>query len=188
MRMFRLILRSSCFCLLPFYLQVFWTRGQELPISHASFIFLESCLCSLLQGALRNAIATFVLVSPVHRDTIWSFLEQYDLPVVVGPPHLRNTVQSIAPVSSSCIIWLFLAPNLPRCIEFLPPFLCLFSFRVLFFVILSYLVNYMPIHVVNVYSCVWLCHSYWFCYMFRYLSVAYTWILFYYHELKFHQT
>ncbi|XP_048134215.1 nuclear pore complex protein NUP205 isoform X2 [Rhodamnia argentea] len=51
-----------------------------------------------LKGALRNAIATFVPVSPVHRDTIWSFLEQYDLPVVVGPPHLRNTVQSIAPV------------------------------------------------------------------------------------------
>ncbi|KAL3747686.1 hypothetical protein ACJRO7_016483 [Eucalyptus globulus] len=50
-----------------------------------------------LKGALRNAIATFVPVSPVHRDTIWSFLEQYDLPVVVGP-HLRNAAQSVAPV------------------------------------------------------------------------------------------
>lgn len=38
----------------------------------------------LLQGALRNAIATFVRVSPVLKDTIWSYLEQYDLPVVVG--------------------------------------------------------------------------------------------------------
>lgn len=37
-----------------------------------------------LKGALRNAIATFVRVSPVLKDTIWSHLEQYDLPVVVG--------------------------------------------------------------------------------------------------------
>lgn len=89
--------------LLPYYLQLFYTRGQKLPIFHGLFIFLESSLCSLLQGALRNAIATFVSVSPVHRETIWSFLEQYDLPVVVGP-HLRNTAQSVAPVSFSCII------------------------------------------------------------------------------------
>lgn len=38
-----------------------------------------------LQGALRNAITAFVKVSPVQRNTIWSFLEQYDLPVVVAP-------------------------------------------------------------------------------------------------------
>ncbi|KAK9269394.1 hypothetical protein L1049_001167 [Liquidambar formosana] len=38
-----------------------------------------------LKGALRNAIATFIQVSPVLKDTIWSYLEQYDLPVVVGP-------------------------------------------------------------------------------------------------------
>lgn len=38
----------------------------------------------ILQGALRNAIATFVRVSSVPKDTIWSYLEQYDLPVVVG--------------------------------------------------------------------------------------------------------
>lgn len=36
------------------------------------------------QGALRNTITTFVRVSPVLKDTIWTFLEQYDLPVVVG--------------------------------------------------------------------------------------------------------
>jgi nuclear pore complex protein Nup205 len=39
----------------------------------------------LTQGALRNAIATFIHVSPVLKDSIWTFLEQYDLPVVVGP-------------------------------------------------------------------------------------------------------
>ncbi|GAB4828290.1 hypothetical protein Ancab_035204 [Ancistrocladus abbreviatus] len=38
-----------------------------------------------LKGALRDAIATFLKVSPLMKDTIWSFLEQYDLPVVVGP-------------------------------------------------------------------------------------------------------
>ncbi|CAM8923419.1 unnamed protein product [Rhodiola kirilowii] len=38
-----------------------------------------------LKGALRNAISTFIPVSPVLKDTIWGYLEQYDLPVVVGP-------------------------------------------------------------------------------------------------------
>lgn len=38
-----------------------------------------------LKGALRNAIAVFVQVSPIMKDTIWRYLEQYDLPVVVGP-------------------------------------------------------------------------------------------------------
>ncbi|KAK9947570.1 hypothetical protein M0R45_003188 [Rubus argutus] len=37
-----------------------------------------------LKGALRNAITTFVYVSPVLKDTVWSYLSQYDLPVVVG--------------------------------------------------------------------------------------------------------
>ncbi|XVF34671.1 hypothetical protein REPUB_Repub18cG0078900 [Reevesia pubescens] len=37
-----------------------------------------------LKGALRNTIATFVRVSPVLKDAIWTYLEQYDLPVVVG--------------------------------------------------------------------------------------------------------
>ncbi|KAG8376000.1 hypothetical protein BUALT_Bualt09G0017500 [Buddleja alternifolia] len=38
-----------------------------------------------LKGALRNAISMFVHVSPTMKDTIWRYLEQYDLPVVVGP-------------------------------------------------------------------------------------------------------
>lgn len=38
-----------------------------------------------LKGALRNAITAFIKVSPVLKDTIWNYLEQYDLPVVVGP-------------------------------------------------------------------------------------------------------
>lgn len=38
----------------------------------------------ILQGALRNAITTFVRISPVLKDTIWSYLGQYDLPVVIG--------------------------------------------------------------------------------------------------------
>ena len=39
----------------------------------------------VVQGALRNAIATFINVSPLMKDTIWGYLEQYDLPVVVAP-------------------------------------------------------------------------------------------------------
>ncbi|XP_078432384.1 nuclear pore complex protein (DUF3414) isoform X2 [Wolffia australiana] len=38
-----------------------------------------------LKGALRNAIGSFVNVSTVMKDTIWAYLEQYDLPVVVSP-------------------------------------------------------------------------------------------------------
>ncbi|XP_059635097.1 nuclear pore complex protein NUP205 [Cornus florida] len=45
-----------------------------------------------LKGALRNAIATFIQVSPTLKDTIWSYLEQYDLPVVVGP-HVGSSTQ-----------------------------------------------------------------------------------------------
>ncbi|KAK9141697.1 hypothetical protein Syun_011097 [Stephania yunnanensis] len=47
-----------------------------------------------LKGALRNSIATFVRVSPVIKDTIWSYLEQYDLPVVVGPS-IGNSMHQI---------------------------------------------------------------------------------------------
>ncbi|GKC34518.1 nuclear pore complex protein NUP205 isoform X2, partial [Tanacetum coccineum] len=36
-----------------------------------------------LKGALRDSIATFIHVSPILKDTIWGFFEQYDLPVVV---------------------------------------------------------------------------------------------------------
>ncbi|XP_076958818.1 nuclear pore complex protein NUP205-like [Bidens hawaiensis] len=38
-----------------------------------------------LKGALRTSISTFIDVSPNLKDIIWGFLEQYDLPVVVGP-------------------------------------------------------------------------------------------------------
>lgn len=48
----------------------------------------------LSQGALRNAIAAFIHVSPVMKDNIWRYLEQYDLPVVVGS-HVGNTAQPI---------------------------------------------------------------------------------------------
>ncbi|KAL6006312.1 hypothetical protein ACLOJK_040359 [Asimina triloba] len=50
-----------------------------------------------LKGALRNAIATVVQVSPVLKDTIWSYLEQYDLPVVVAPPIGTNSQQIATP-------------------------------------------------------------------------------------------
>lgn len=48
-----------------------------------------------LKGALRDAIAVFIQVSPLMKDTIWGYLEQYDLPVVVGP-QVGNTTQSIS--------------------------------------------------------------------------------------------
>ncbi|XP_077210823.1 nuclear pore complex protein (DUF3414) isoform X2 [Tasmannia lanceolata] len=48
-----------------------------------------------LKGALRNTIATFIQVAPVLKDTIWSYLEQYDLPVVVGHPP-GNSVQQMS--------------------------------------------------------------------------------------------
>lgn len=47
-----------------------------------------------LKGALRNTIATFVRVFPTLKDTIWRDLEQYDLPVVVGP-HPGSSTQSM---------------------------------------------------------------------------------------------
>ncbi|XLR42136.1 hypothetical protein HN51_020331 [Arachis hypogaea] len=48
-----------------------------------------------LKGALRNAIVTFIRVSPMLKDSIWTYLEQYDLPVVVGPD-VQNNPQSMA--------------------------------------------------------------------------------------------
>ncbi|KAI8022266.1 Nuclear pore complex protein NUP205 [Camellia lanceoleosa] len=47
-----------------------------------------------LKGALRNVIATLVRVSPNLKDTIWSYVEQYDLPVVVGP-HIGGSSQPL---------------------------------------------------------------------------------------------
>ncbi|KAH0970347.1 hypothetical protein GBA52_022503 [Prunus armeniaca] len=48
-----------------------------------------------VKGALRNAITTFVHVSPVLKDTVWSYLEQYDLPVVVGS-HAGKSAQPMS--------------------------------------------------------------------------------------------
>ncbi|KAG0532241.1 hypothetical protein BDA96_04G092100 [Sorghum bicolor] len=38
-----------------------------------------------LKGALRNSITAFIKVSPLLKDAIWNYLEQYDLPVVTAP-------------------------------------------------------------------------------------------------------
>ncbi|KAL4195214.1 hypothetical protein AMTRI_Chr05g72240 [Amborella trichopoda] len=48
-----------------------------------------------LKGALRNAISAFIEVSPVLKDTIWNYLEQYDLPLVVGPPLVGYSSQQV---------------------------------------------------------------------------------------------
>lgn len=37
-----------------------------------------------LKGALRNSITAFIKVSPLLKDAIWNYLEQYDLPVVTA--------------------------------------------------------------------------------------------------------
>lgn len=46
-----------------------------------------------LKGALRDAISSFIGISPSFKDTIWSYLEKYDLPVVVGPPPGASALQ-----------------------------------------------------------------------------------------------
>jgi hypothetical protein len=46
-----------------------------------------------VQGALRNSITAFVKVSPQLKDTVWSYLEQYDLPVVTVPPGQQTATQ-----------------------------------------------------------------------------------------------
>jgi len=48
-----------------------------------------------MQGALRNSIAAFIKVSPLLKDAIWNYLEQYDLPVVTAPlgHHTATQVQ-----------------------------------------------------------------------------------------------
>lgn len=55
-----------------------WFGYLYITCVHSNFFFL--------QGALRKTIAAFVYVFPEMRDTTWAFLEQYDLPVVVGSP------------------------------------------------------------------------------------------------------
>ena len=65
-----------------------------------------------MQGALRNAITTFVQVSPALKDTIWSYLERYDLPVVVGP--LGSSAQQMSTqvhMVRILVFWLFEEPN-----------------------------------------------------------------------------
>lgn len=62
----------------------------------------------LMQGALRNAISTFIQVSPELKDSIWTFLEQYDLPVVVGPeaqssPSMGTQVILFVIINKSCL-------------------------------------------------------------------------------------
>ncbi|KAJ4808768.1 nuclear pore complex protein (DUF3414) [Rhynchospora pubera] len=49
-----------------------------------------------LKGALREAIAAFVKVSPLLKDAIWKYLEQYELPVIVGPSFTTNAGQQIS--------------------------------------------------------------------------------------------
>ncbi|KAG0486478.1 hypothetical protein HPP92_008573, partial [Vanilla planifolia] len=43
--------------------------------------------------ALRDAISSFIGISPVLKDTIWGYLEKYDLPVVVGLPSGTSVFQ-----------------------------------------------------------------------------------------------
>lgn len=50
-----------------------------------------------LKGALRNAIATFVGVSPVMKDKVWTLLQQYDLPMVVGSSVAGDSLQQRQP-------------------------------------------------------------------------------------------
>ena len=46
-----------------------------------------------VQGALRNSITAFVKVSPQLKDAVWSYLEQYDLPVVTVQPGQHTATQ-----------------------------------------------------------------------------------------------
>jgi nuclear pore complex protein Nup205 len=48
-----------------------------------------------MQGALRNAIATFVPISPAMKDKVWSLLEQYDLAVVATPLLSNGSMQPL---------------------------------------------------------------------------------------------
>ena len=48
-----------------------------------------------MQGALSDAIRTFIQVSPVLKDTIWSYLEQYDPPLIMGGPEVGNSTHAV---------------------------------------------------------------------------------------------
>ncbi|RWW22958.1 hypothetical protein GW17_00012816 [Ensete ventricosum] len=62
-----------------------WFSDIEPLFKLLSYENVPPYLKFFVQGALRNAIAAFIEVSPVLKDTIWNYLEQYDLPVVVSP-------------------------------------------------------------------------------------------------------
>ena len=48
-------------------------------------MFSRNMCLKHVQGALRNSITAFIKVSPLLKDAIWNYLEQYDLPVVTAP-------------------------------------------------------------------------------------------------------
>jgi hypothetical protein len=50
-----------------------------------AFMISRNMILNHMQGALRNSIAAFIKVSPLLKDAIWNYLEQYDLPVVTAP-------------------------------------------------------------------------------------------------------
>lgn len=73
---------------MAYFLRLHSGLGNDLWKASGIGIYL-TCVhgnCILVQGALRKTVAAFVYVFPEMRDTIWAFLEQYDLPVVVGSP------------------------------------------------------------------------------------------------------
>lgn len=43
---------------------------------------------------MRDSISTFIHISPNLKDTVWGFLEQYDLPVVVAPQITHGSTSS----------------------------------------------------------------------------------------------
>ncbi|VVB01701.1 unnamed protein product [Arabis nemorensis] len=61
--------------------------------------------CGLLQGALRKTIAVFVYIFAEMRDSVWDFLEQYDLPVVVGSTVGKSDQSSQRAYSDPCEKW-----------------------------------------------------------------------------------
>lgn len=46
-------------------------------------------------------------VSPVMKDAIWTYLEQYDLPVVVSP-HVGSNAQAVSTQVQICIAFFML--------------------------------------------------------------------------------
>ncbi|KAL3530712.1 hypothetical protein ACH5RR_010034, partial [Cinchona calisaya] len=71
--------------------------GLGGPISEHYVLGSRGALVELwfVEKWLHNTIATFVKVSPALRDAIWTSLDQYDRPVVVGP-QVGNSVQPMS--------------------------------------------------------------------------------------------